>query len=632
MKHLMQEITFILALMMTVSINSVNAEEVNEKRIKENGKEFAIHVVKDDETIYSISREYGISQEDIIKYNRKAINGVKNGMKLKLPMVATSVESIVPATISRTQTTEATAKQHIVIAKETVYSICRKYGITQTALLNANPELEMGLKIGQTLKIPAAPEKGKDMSGNAKLLGINYIEHVVAPKETVYSICKTYDITPEELNSYNSDLKDGLKAGQTLKIPTKGPDVKKGNVPVVDKTISAPAMITPKIDKDSDRTTKTDTTKVKERKPQTHKKKTADVAVTNLKRSTNVTNGVGKPQTDRLVTVSVLLSLMLDEGGLEEGTIGKFVDFYKGFLIGVKELKDMGYSVKVQTYDIEKSEAGVLHVLRQNPEIAMSDVIIGPVYSQQIGAVTQYAKTHKIPVVIPFSRKVTGLNTNSYVYQFNGQTGVAFNFVARDFAEKFKDKNILLISFNNDIEDEGSEFLKELEVVLKRDGIGYKKVMFSQMNFHTIANQLTRDNVIVMGTDEGDFVKPLLPTISGWTNDNRKIAIYGFERWGDMLEEYNPTYYYYTFNNKKTKAWHNYDFAFRKNFGTPMTRRPRYDMIGHDIALYFISNANKFGRTLRTDENETVDLIQSRMCWRKIGHGGYVNQGCWTNY
>ena len=50
---------------------------------------------------------------------------------------------------------------HKVEPKQTIYSICKAYGTTQEALLEANPSLEDGLKSGSTILIPEeTPEEG----------------------------------------------------------------------------------------------------------------------------------------------------------------------------------------------------------------------------------------------------------------------------------------------------------------------------------------------------------------------------------------------------------------------------------------------------------------------------------------
>ena len=43
---------------------------------------------------------------------------------------------------------------HKVLPKQTVYSICKAYGVTEKELLDANPDLKDGLKAGSILFVP----------------------------------------------------------------------------------------------------------------------------------------------------------------------------------------------------------------------------------------------------------------------------------------------------------------------------------------------------------------------------------------------------------------------------------------------------------------------------------------------
>ena len=54
-----------------------------------------------------------------------------------------------------------------------------------------------------------------------------FLVHKVEPRQTVFSICKAYDITADDLNAANPDLKDGLKAGSILYIPLSGEAVER---------------------------------------------------------------------------------------------------------------------------------------------------------------------------------------------------------------------------------------------------------------------------------------------------------------------------------------------------------------------------------------------------------------------
>jgi LysM repeat protein/ABC-type branched-subunit amino acid transport system substrate-binding protein len=59
-------------------------------------------------------------------------------------------------------------------------------------------------------------EKSKD---KVIISGKSYYMHTVKKGETAYSISKAYEITPQELTKENPSVADGLKVGQSLKIP-----------------------------------------------------------------------------------------------------------------------------------------------------------------------------------------------------------------------------------------------------------------------------------------------------------------------------------------------------------------------------------------------------------------------------
>jgi LysM repeat protein len=126
---------------------------------KKDGKIFVIHKVEPKETLYSVSRRYGVSVDDIKKFNPAAAAGLKVGQVIKVPSKATAAST--PVKVQTTQTTQTVStsstnpKTHKVAAKETLYSISRKYGVSVDALKKSNPGIEAGLRIGQNINIPA---------------------------------------------------------------------------------------------------------------------------------------------------------------------------------------------------------------------------------------------------------------------------------------------------------------------------------------------------------------------------------------------------------------------------------------------------------------------------------------------
>lgn len=111
---------------------------------------------------------------------------------------------------------------HKVEAKETLFSIARRYKATVNDIKLANPEAAAGLNIGKVIRIPfeLKNEGAKQGSGMGKT-------HIVAPKETLFSISRKYKVSVDELNAANPSLANGLQIGQELSIPAK--DTKEEN-------------------------------------------------------------------------------------------------------------------------------------------------------------------------------------------------------------------------------------------------------------------------------------------------------------------------------------------------------------------------------------------------------------------
>ncbi|NDW12712.1 LysM peptidoglycan-binding domain-containing protein [Bacteroides sp. 214] len=187
---------------------------------------YFLHTIERGQNLYSISNMYGVSQADIVKLNPGAENAVYAGQTLKIPQVITTNKEEIFHTIKQgetlwrlTQTYGISVKElceanpglsaenfkigqviripapkqevveqvteiqaevkprckemHKVKRKETIYSISRKYRITEEALKAANPELKEGLKKGQLLCIPypvsktSTPKKTEDLFATA---------------------------------------------------------------------------------------------------------------------------------------------------------------------------------------------------------------------------------------------------------------------------------------------------------------------------------------------------------------------------------------------------------------------------------------------------------------------------------
>lgn len=117
---------------------------------------------------------------------------------------------------------DKTYKIHIVEAGNTLYGLHKKYNVTIEEIINANPAVVDGLKIGQKLYIPFDKEKEEHIKSKQDTK-----VHKVKRKETLYGISRQYECTVEELIQLNPGVEDGLKTGQEILVPVK--ETKKTN-------------------------------------------------------------------------------------------------------------------------------------------------------------------------------------------------------------------------------------------------------------------------------------------------------------------------------------------------------------------------------------------------------------------
>lgn len=102
---------------------------------------------------------------------------------------------------------------HKVEAKETLYSLARKYNVKVNEVMEANPTKGPSLNLGDTMMIPTFKKAGitNNQIKNSKV-------HKVAPGETLYRISKIYNIEVGDLKSFNGLKTNELEPGQILQL------------------------------------------------------------------------------------------------------------------------------------------------------------------------------------------------------------------------------------------------------------------------------------------------------------------------------------------------------------------------------------------------------------------------------
>ncbi len=265
---------------------------------------------------------------------------------------------------------------------QTVYSLAKKYEVEEDVIYRYNPWARDGIQPGQTIWIPK-PKKVQ-ISTAEEISGFRY--HTVKEQETLYSISVIYGLSVSDIIDNNDFLRDGLKAGQVLKIPA-APDKSKELVQVD----SAPAEI-PCI-------------------PTSDDQAIYNVALLLPFFSQMINEEIGTPS-DTIAEEGTYVPLQR-----QQGLRGKsFAEFYEGFLLAVDSMKNTGFSVNLHIYDTERDTMKTKKIVR-DLSLIQPDLIIGPVYSEDVRIAGRLAKYSEINLVSPLSSRTSLVSQNTRIIQ-----------------------------------------------------------------------------------------------------------------------------------------------------------------------------------------------------------------------
>ncbi len=187
---------------------------------------YILHTVQKKETLYSISKRYECTQEEVLASNKEITGIIKRGMILKIPDHTYQKPHAAKIDGSRFM-------QHLVVSGDNYYQLKLKYGTEEEELLKYNPDLREGLKAGMTILIPKKsgkeiilpqiPEKDspKEFSAPAKSQGPGKTWNVglfLPISSVVADSLKTSSRTPSFLAFYQGAL---MAAEYLSKVGTK---------------------------------------------------------------------------------------------------------------------------------------------------------------------------------------------------------------------------------------------------------------------------------------------------------------------------------------------------------------------------------------------------------------------------
>ncbi|MGV3460977.1 MAG: LysM peptidoglycan-binding domain-containing protein [Flavobacterium sp.] len=396
------------------------------------------HKVAKGETVADIAKKYKVTPYDIYRLNPDSKNGVKENSIILVPNQS-KPETTAPVAEKPTKVVNT---EHIVVAKESLYSLSKKYGVTVDEIKKANgTSVDSGLQIGQKVIIPikgsaVAAEVKEAAKADKKATPPSYFFHTVAAGETKYSIAKQYGMTLQLLEAMNPEAKDTLAIGQKLKLDR--------NAVIEKETQPAPAVITPQPAAPATQKVYTEyTIQPKETlfslsrragiteeefiaiNPQLKEgvkegmviKWPVSVPAPPKGLSMNLASSLNK-STPKELAILIPFNLTKTESDTvrksrlrSEKFLNMTLDFYSGALMAVDSAKALGLPVKVRIIDSKESR-NTSDVASVKSSLAGANAIIGPFFQNNVE--TTASMFPNTPVISPLSKESGTAYANLY--------------------------------------------------------------------------------------------------------------------------------------------------------------------------------------------------------------------------
>ena len=160
-----------------------------------------IYIVKGGDTLYGIASRYGINVDDLRRYNNLSGNVLSIGQQLYIP-TGQMVDDIVGTDYDT----------YVVRTDDSLFNIASRYGISVDELKRINNLGNDTLFVGQQLLVPT----GSDIVDSNIT---NYVDYRIVSGDTLYSISNRYGVSVDELKSLNNLSNNNLSVGQVIKVP-----------------------------------------------------------------------------------------------------------------------------------------------------------------------------------------------------------------------------------------------------------------------------------------------------------------------------------------------------------------------------------------------------------------------------
>ena len=149
--------TKLLPVFFVLLLGSCKAQQKSTNVQSVDGRRFYIHTIEKKQSIYAIARLYQVPIDTIFRLNPEVKNGAKAGQDIRIPVTEQQQVALHDGIDTSRYLTHRIAKG------ETVYSLSRRYGLSEKQIMTFNPSLTAGAREGQLIIVGEKTKKrGRD--------------------------------------------------------------------------------------------------------------------------------------------------------------------------------------------------------------------------------------------------------------------------------------------------------------------------------------------------------------------------------------------------------------------------------------------------------------------------------------
>ena len=532
------------------------------------------HKVKRKETLYSLSKKYNVTIDEIKKANPSLYSeNLRKGDRLRIPRFKTIISN---------QTLSNTVRKYQVQPSEGKWRIAYKFGITVSELEDLNPGIKDVIQPGDELNVP-------NISNNEeKLIEATFNYYEVLPKEGFYRLKVKLGLSQEELEALNPELKDtGLKAGMVLKLPL---DIEASSVT----------------------TEANNTIDLRDQIQNIKRKKLAVLLPFRLHRidMDSVAEVKDMIKSDRLLSTAL--------------------DFHSGVLMALDSAKQLGISSTLKVFDTENRTSEIANIVR-NENFSDYDAIIGPMMTTTFDRFAAAINSENIPVFAPLS-KPSKVSSNVYqtIPDANVLSKKMIDFVVADSTKV----QVVIISdqkhrtVSNGLKQKFPN-AKQLFSEVKK---GKDVYFIYPVTFEGVFKK--GKNIVFLETDDVSFGSSVISLLNGMNTNDIEIILTTTDK-GKAFESNGPDNNYHLSNLKFHYATINKQFdedkkaKFVTNYISQYGVSPsKYAVRGFDLTLDILLRlASVDGNISDSMSNDTeTEYIENKFRYTKKMFGGYINE------